>query len=485
MPPASDPPSTSLAYDSTTQPAPPSSLAHALSQFSSLNLYKHEPLDHSEPSIRLITVSPILSPDGLIQCSMHHATTTDALYTCLSYTWGKPEPRQLILMNNKRFYVQPNLYEFIKVVRADVTRTPYQYWIDALCIEQCNMAERNHQVAQMGEIYSKAEVVVAWLGLASKHTLNHYADRSLVTLNRYIREAIYNDLAGNEYWNRAWIIQEFALARRLSVSISALTFTFNDIMSIIIETALRLPHGRAFYAFSSGNLLEKAEIISQPLWELLSTFNERKCSVARDRIFSLLGLCRKENRIEVDYECSVLQLIHSLMASETYVLCLCPTLIYMQSLRFEITELDVKAFEYQIGPYLECDVDPKVHGSEWLNFRGRWSDECQILRSIICQTIIPANYRSFEDVIADVSVHDRHDGVSFSYLHGGVVRLRMSLWYLRYIHRSNTTSANGGQSLWWPCTSTRPKTYNSAINSMRVGYGNWDINFPTTVGRRS
>jgi hypothetical protein len=38
------------------------------------------------------------------------------------------------------------------------------FWIDALCIDQCSILERNHQVAQMCSIYTKAQEVIAWLG---------------------------------------------------------------------------------------------------------------------------------------------------------------------------------------------------------------------------------------------------------------------------------------------------------------------------------
>jgi hypothetical protein len=38
------------------------------------------------------------------------------------------------------------------------------FWIDALCIDQKNEGERNHQVGQMSRIYTRAKRVVVWLG---------------------------------------------------------------------------------------------------------------------------------------------------------------------------------------------------------------------------------------------------------------------------------------------------------------------------------
>lgn len=37
-------------------------------------------------------------------------------------------------------------------------------WIDAICINQRSIAERSVQVMHMGEVYTKAASVIAWLG---------------------------------------------------------------------------------------------------------------------------------------------------------------------------------------------------------------------------------------------------------------------------------------------------------------------------------
>ena len=42
--------------------------------------------------------------------------------------------------------------------------TSSKMFIDALCIDQSDIAERNHQVRQMGDVYRAAKAVVAWLG---------------------------------------------------------------------------------------------------------------------------------------------------------------------------------------------------------------------------------------------------------------------------------------------------------------------------------
>jgi hypothetical protein len=126
-------------------------------------LFKHAPIDHQKSSIRLVTVLPDLSTEGYIRCSMR-CTTTHARYTCLSYAWGEPKPKHLLLIDGQQFYVQKNLFDFLENTRGQTKYKHVEYWIDALCIDQSNVAERNHQVAQMGMIYSKARYVIAWLG---------------------------------------------------------------------------------------------------------------------------------------------------------------------------------------------------------------------------------------------------------------------------------------------------------------------------------
>jgi hypothetical protein len=148
---------------------------------------------------------------------MHH-TTTHALYTCLSYTWGQPDPKQLILINGRRFYVQPNLFEFLDVIGTDPELQNSHYWIDALCIDQINAAERNHQVTQMGSIYAKAQLVVAWLGpISTQPSLHPAYQYSAPPIYSTIETMYWTGIACNEYWSRAWIPQELVLARRISI----------------------------------------------------------------------------------------------------------------------------------------------------------------------------------------------------------------------------------------------------------------------------
>jgi hypothetical protein len=54
------------------------------------------------------------------------------------------------------------LYKALKRMRQE--DNVLRIWVDALCIDQTNISERNEHVKMMGQIYSQASTVRAWLG---------------------------------------------------------------------------------------------------------------------------------------------------------------------------------------------------------------------------------------------------------------------------------------------------------------------------------
>jgi len=471
-------PSGTLADDPVSQP-------RNMAQPSPTDFFEHNPLDHSQPSIRLLKISPTLSAEGLIQCSISHTTIDHAPYRCLSYAWGEPEPKQLVLIDGKYFYVQPNLFEFLKVIRADTARTANKYWIDAICIDQNNTSERNHQVTQMGNIYSKAETVIAWLGLASNETVLYYHGK-LETKHphRYRKKAVYDDLAGNEYWTRAWITQELILARDISVAIGSFTFTFGKLLEMI--------RGIDYYLAKTeevGQVLAlntRSKIVGAPLAELLLAFRNKNCSNPRDRIFSLLALSEEKYIIKVDYGCSVLELVRSIMESNPNTCCACSTLAFMKSLAPEIAALTTLGeFRYTEGPYIEIDATV----TDWVHLGE--GNKCGVLGYICLQIfstteagsllgIVPC---SMERVIATatppVKVYSTKQsksqsfGSSFVMIGPGLGRIRVSLWYLFELYGKGDLQGKRVQLCARPWTGTA-----KSMTSVRVGYGNWDINAP-------
>jgi hypothetical protein len=90
-------------------------------------------------------------------------------YNALSYTWGPEHPLHTIYLNGHEFQVRQNLYDFLSRMQSQGDGNTL-FWIDQLCIDQRNISERSQQVQMMGDIYTRAQEVVVWLGPAGENS---------------------------------------------------------------------------------------------------------------------------------------------------------------------------------------------------------------------------------------------------------------------------------------------------------------------------
>jgi hypothetical protein len=104
-----------------------------------------------------------------IQCELFEYTLQSScethLYEALSYVWGNAENKLPIYISGSRFDVTINLHSALSQLRNhSIERV---LWIDAVCIDQENQAEKEHQIQSMAKIYGQANRVVVWLGEAA------------------------------------------------------------------------------------------------------------------------------------------------------------------------------------------------------------------------------------------------------------------------------------------------------------------------------
>jgi hypothetical protein len=86
-------------------------------------------------------------------------------YEALSYVWGSPVADNEILCDGGSLLVTTSCLVALQYLRLkEHTRT---LWIDAICINQKSIKERNNQVMLMGDVYRYALRVVIWLGEAT------------------------------------------------------------------------------------------------------------------------------------------------------------------------------------------------------------------------------------------------------------------------------------------------------------------------------
>ena len=84
-------------------------------------------------------------------------------FEALSYFWGDKAADRTLSLDNTPFSIKPNLEAALRVLsKGKVERL---LWIDAICINQADLKERNEQVRIMSSIYQQATRVIVWIGL--------------------------------------------------------------------------------------------------------------------------------------------------------------------------------------------------------------------------------------------------------------------------------------------------------------------------------
>ncbi|KAK1908926.1 hypothetical protein P3342_006806 [Pyrenophora teres f. teres] len=311
--------------------------------------FTYQSLNQSEPSIRLIQILPMLSDNGRIQCAVTH-TTISAIYSCLSYRWGDCSPTHTILVDGKPFTIRQNLFDFLMAAHTKAASEDPSvlgpHWIDALCIDQSNVLERNHQVAQMSKIYAGAERVHIWLGKMddlSFATVLEHRNEMIVSNEQSIRykpacRYFINCVVRNEYWTRTWIVQEYMLACRLR-------FWFNTrcIARLPLLNCLRFVcRVEPNYQKDIDDYLkawDKRGHHHRDLACTLDRFRNMHCYDPRDRIFSLLSLVRGDGQnLQVDYRRSPAELAIEVLREYSGSLTFCVVVLVIQALRLQDTE---------------------------------------------------------------------------------------------------------------------------------------------------
>jgi hypothetical protein len=192
-------------------------------------IYEYEALTgHPDDTIRLLTVQPGTSE--LINCHTSYARLSETpSYRALSYVWGNEDPVNEIRINGQKFLVRPNLWAFLNRLRSH--DNPNCLWIDAICVNQADVIERDLQVLLMSKVYVQARAVISWLGLeidSERFDWDNVKELSTEKLTcfqarlhtrketRRLACAVYETiklLALSPYWERTWITQEVLLGQ--------------------------------------------------------------------------------------------------------------------------------------------------------------------------------------------------------------------------------------------------------------------------------
>lgn len=158
----------------------------------------YEPLQTSNHEIRLLDIVSV-EPEIVCQLStisLDQVSTSPGLTFCaVSYVWGDPNDTIAITVNVTPYQITRKLADALKGARIhwqtefpDHDVTACRLWADALCINQNDIEEKNHQVPLMKRIYSNAEITFCCLDLAASEDDMFPAFDMLTTISQHMDE---------------------------------------------------------------------------------------------------------------------------------------------------------------------------------------------------------------------------------------------------------------------------------------------------------
>ncbi|KAK4246557.1 heterokaryon incompatibility protein-domain-containing protein [Corynascus novoguineensis] len=120
----------------------------------------HRPLRRDE--IRLLRLLPGRFDDP-IKCYLEHESLASApCYDALSYAWGDATQTLPIMLDDAPYPITTNLEAALRYLRDP--QGVLSLWVDAVCVNQLDIKERNTQVPRMRDIFERAGRTVVWLG---------------------------------------------------------------------------------------------------------------------------------------------------------------------------------------------------------------------------------------------------------------------------------------------------------------------------------
>lgn len=354
----------------------------------------YRPLAGSD-EIRLLELQPGHQHHGTIKCTLQHVMIPSSLpYEALSYMWGPPK-HKTIELDGKPFEVRENLWQALVHLRLEAE--PRTMWIDAICINQEDISERNHQVMQMGLIYSQASRALVWLGLADSQIelafrackshaggrLSHettYLDRRNCVLHFDDDELnVINSLCSREYWGRLWIIQEVLLAKHVQICSGHLRLDWSSFQFVLsnIKSAknsrmsLRQAEDveriyssvpRRLCSFRAGQTSSERRNRKQFLGVICANYGNSKCAEPKDRVFGFYSLAEDccKNAISIDYSipwsqiCNAVFMHYTFAHKERYVW---ENEFVVEKSQMLHRGLKLRSLDYNLAPLKTCDHD--------------------------------------------------------------------------------------------------------------------------------
>ena len=208
--------------------------------------------------------------------------------------WGDVTNKKMIYVDGKQFMVGRNLRDALRFLKRRSQRQ--RYWIDAICINQNDIAERNRQLRNMPQIYKRADRTLIWLG--QKCFENHPKPASNVAIESSQKARNWK-LWADPYWDRVWIVQELSLTTNIHVCYGKEEHDWEiflrQIELYVDDHATRGP------TKLERQRRERYEL-GHTLLRLLETHQNAVCKDPRDKIYGFVGLAVDGHGLPMDYQ---------------------------------------------------------------------------------------------------------------------------------------------------------------------------------------
>ncbi|KAK3116040.1 hypothetical protein LTR53_003988 [Teratosphaeriaceae sp. CCFEE 6253] len=312
--------------------------------------------EHLQPDeIRVLDIEPARSEDDLIRCRLRRLRLPPAesaisgerdvsapwlrqptlreAYMTLSYAWGKTaidgsHLTHTILCDGMPLRVAVNLHSALQAVRRilsiEDSLSGDPAWIDALCINQKDIEERNSQVQKMDRIYQFSSTVIIWLGGHDTQEVHRFLPKLCSVCEDYPTDELDPEawerrqllgyrspfdsadkdamlqILSRPWFSRRWVIQEayHKHPRNRLMCIGDSWITGDTFERALWDMRLS----------RKAPALERAAQQQRSVLQNLQVYSSAKCADPRDCIYALLSISRERRTLVVDYGVSTKEL---------------------------------------------------------------------------------------------------------------------------------------------------------------------------------
>ena len=278
-------------------------------------------------------------------------------YFALSYTWGNLENKGSIKLGEHELCITSNLEAALRQMRKIQPQwggKESYWWIDAICINQEDLAERNQQVSMMRRIYKNSSGVHIWLGVGGEDSaigMSMIERLSQVPKlgpgepdiqypnepdeQKLLHWKAVAALFQRQWWERIWVRQETALGKWPKIHCGGSVVSLHSAIMIVkrlkktvdwlgfdplqemepraSDTTTTKNTFRVPPYLQAGLLFEVINFGSKNYHNLADLmFWTRSCKATdlRDKVFSIIGLADPEiHGIKPDYRLSLDELM--------------------------------------------------------------------------------------------------------------------------------------------------------------------------------